>query len=189
MKGYLSAVFRATPLSCMLYNNPVSYGTDFLPEHIAELAAEHSNVEAVKESSTDVRRVTAIRALTGNRLHILVGVDDAIVEGIAAGAVGWVAGLVNAFPAESVALFESAIAGNHEEAFALYRWFLPLLRMDTVPKFIQLIKQVQQEVGVGNARVRPPRLEVTGTELQETRAVVQHALQYRPALKRTAFPK
>jgi 4-hydroxy-tetrahydrodipicolinate synthase len=88
-----------------------------------------------------------------------------------------------------VALFESAIAGNHEEAFALYRWFLPLLRMDTVPKFIQLIKQVQQEVGVGNARVRPPRLEVTGTELQETRAVVQHALQYRPALKRTAFPK
>jgi dihydrodipicolinate synthase/N-acetylneuraminate lyase len=189
MKAYVSAVFRSTPLSCMLYNNPVSYGTDFLPEQIAELAAEHSNFAAVKESSTDVRRVTSIRALTGNRLRIFVGVDDAIVEGVAAGAVGWVAGLVNAFPAESVALFDAAIAGKHEEAFALYRWFLPLLRMDTVPKFIQLIKQVQQEVGVGNARVRPPRLEVTGTELQETCAAVQHALQNRPAVKSTAFPK
>jgi 4-hydroxy-tetrahydrodipicolinate synthase len=189
MKAFVSAVFRATPLSCMLYNNPVSYGTDFLPEQIAELAAEHSNFAAVKESSTDVRRVTAIRALTGNRLRIFVGVDDAIVEGIAAGAVGWVAGLVNAFPAESVALFEAAVAGKHDEAFALYRWFLPLLRMDTVPKFIQLIKQVQQEVGVGNARVRRPRLEVIGTELQETRAAVQHALQHRPAVKSTAFPK
>jgi 4-hydroxy-tetrahydrodipicolinate synthase len=185
----MSAVFRATPLSCMLYNNPVSYGTDFLPEQIAELAAEYSNFAAVKESSTDVRRVTAIRALTGNRLRIFVGVDDAIVEGIAAGAVGWVAGLVNAFPAESVALFDAAIAGRHEEAFALYRWFLPLLRMDTVPKFIQLIKQVQQEIGAGNARVRPPRLEVIGAELQETRAAVQHALQHQPVVKSSAFPK
>ncbi|MGA7351543.1 MAG: dihydrodipicolinate synthase family protein [Acidobacteriaceae bacterium] len=189
MKTYVSTIFRATPLSCMLYNNPVSYGTDFLPEQIAELAREHTNFEAVKESSTDVRRVTAIRALTGNRLRIFVGVDDAIVEGIAAGAVGWVAGLVNAFPAESVALFEAAIAGKHEEAFGLYRWFLPLLRLDTVPKFIQLIKQVQQEVGVGNARVRLPRLEVTGAELQDTRAAVQHALQHRPTVKSTAFPK
>jgi dihydrodipicolinate synthase/N-acetylneuraminate lyase len=189
MKAYVSAVSRATPLSCMLYNNPVSYGTDFLPEQIAELAAEYSNFAAVKESSTDVRRVTAIRALTGNRLRIFVGVDDAIVEGIAAGAVGWVAGLVNAFPAESVALFDAAIAGRHEEAFALYRWFLPLLRMDTVPKFIQLIKQVQQEIGVGNARVRPPRLEVIGAELQETRAAVQHALQHQPVVKSSAFPK
>jgi len=189
MKAYISAVINATPLPCMLYNNPVSYGTDFLPEHIAELAAEHSNLAAVKESSTDVRRVTAIRALIADRLRIFVGVDDAIVEGIAAGAIGWVAGLVNAFPAESVALFDAAIAGKHDEAFALYRWFLPLLRMDTVPKFIQLIKQVQEEVGVGNARVRPPRLEVTGTELQETRAAVQHALEHQPSVKSTAFPK
>jgi 4-hydroxy-tetrahydrodipicolinate synthase len=189
MKAYVSAIFRATPLSCMLYNNPVSYETDFLPEQIAELAEENKNLAAVKESSTDVRRVTAIRALIEDRLAIFVGVDDAIVEGVAAGAVGWVAGLVNAFPAESVALFDAAIAGEHDEAFALYRWFLPLLRMDTVPKFIQLIKQVQQEAGIGNARVRPPRLEVTGTELQETRTAVQHALQHRPAVKSTAFPK
>ncbi len=187
-KAHVAAIFRATPLSSMLYNNPVSYGTDFLPEQIAELAAEHENFHAVKESSTDVRRVTAIRALTGDRLRIFVGVDDVIVEGVAAGAVGWVAGLVNAFPAESVALFEAARAGKWEEAFALYRWFLPLLRMDTVPKFIQLIKQVQQETGTGNARVRRPRLEVTGSELQATRAAVAHALQHRPSAQSTPFP-
>ena len=187
MKAYLAAIFSATPLPCMLYNNPVSYGTDFLPEHIAELAAEHPNLAAVKESSTDVRRVTAIRALTGDRLRIFVGVDDAIVEGIAAGAVGWVAGLVNAFPAESVALFDIARSARSEDAFALYRWFLPLLRMDTVPKFIQLIKQVQEEVGIGNARVRPPRLPVVGAELERTRAVVAHALAHRPAVRSTEF--
>lgn len=188
MKAHVAEVFRATPLECMLYNNPVSYGTDFAPKQVAELAAEHANLVAVKESSTDVRRVTAIRALTGDRLQIFVGVDDAIVEGMAAGAVGWVAGLVNAFPAESVALFESARAGKQEEAFALYRWFLPLLRMDTVPKFIQLIKQVQQETGTGCARVRPPRLEVTGAELNETRGIVQEALQQRPSARSSAFP-
>jgi 1-pyrroline-4-hydroxy-2-carboxylate deaminase len=188
MKAHVAAIFRATPLPCMLYNNPVSYGTDFLPEQIAELATEHANLAAVKESSTDVRRVTAIRALTGDRLQIFVGVDDAIVEGIAAGAVGWVAGLVNAFPAESVALFEAARAGQWEEAFALYRWFLPLLRMDTVPKFIQLIKLVQQETGTGCARVRPPRLEITGAELEDTRAKVAAALRNRPAPRSTPFP-
>ncbi len=189
MQAHVAAVFAATPLPCMLYNNPVSYGTDFLPEQIAELANEHKNFEAVKESSTDVRRVTAIRALTGDRLKIFTGVDDAIVEGIAAGAVGWVAGLVNAFPAESVALFNAAIENRHDKAFALYRWFLPLLRMDTVPKFIQLIKQVQQETGIGNARVRPPRLQVTGAELEEVRAAVKHALAHRPAVHSTPFPQ
>ena len=189
MKVHIAAVFAATPLSCMLYNNPVSYGTDFLPEHIVELAVEHKNFAAVKESSTDVRRVTAIRALVGDRLRIFVGVDDAIVEGIAAGAVGWVAGLVNAFPAESVALFNAASEGRAEDAFALYRWFLPLLRMDTVPKFIQLIKQVQQETGSGNARVRPPRLEVVGAELEEVRVEVKRALANRPSPQSTAFPQ
>jgi 4-hydroxy-tetrahydrodipicolinate synthase len=182
MKTYLGHVFHATSLSCMLYNNPVSYGTDFLPEQIAELAAEHPNLNAVKESSTDVRRITAIRALT-DKLSIFVGVDDAIVEGISAGATGWVAGLVNAFPAESVLLFQLASGGDHAAASSLYRWFLPLLRMDTVPKFIQLIKFVQQEVGMGSARVRGPRLELVGSELEEARASVRHALKTRPSLK------
>ena len=110
-KAHMAAIFNATPLSCMLYNNPVAYGTDFLPEQIHELATEHSNLHAVKESSTDVRRVTAIRAIDDERLSIFVGVDDAIVEGIAAGATGWIAGLVNAFPVESVALFDLAMQG------------------------------------------------------------------------------
>jgi 4-hydroxy-tetrahydrodipicolinate synthase len=181
MKAHVAAVLEATSLPCMLYNNPVAYTTDFTPEQVAELAAEHPNLVAIKESSTDVRRVTALRALIGERLEILVGVDDAIVEGIAAGAVGWVAGLVNAFPAESVALFELARQGRTEEAFALYRWFLPLLRLDTVPKFVQLIKLVQERVGRGNARVRPPRLELSGEERAEAERVIAVALAARPA--------
>jgi 1-pyrroline-4-hydroxy-2-carboxylate deaminase len=180
MKAYISAIINATPLSCMLYNNPVAYGTDFLPEQIQELAKEHENLQAVKESSTDVRRVTAIRALLGNHLALCVGVDDAIVEAIPVGAVGWVAGLVNAFPKESVDLFNYAMNGEPEKAFKLYQWFLPLLRMDTVPKFVQLIKLVQQEVGMGNARVRPPRLEIVGEELAEARKIIQDALNNRP---------
>ncbi|HLM23761.1 MAG TPA: dihydrodipicolinate synthase family protein [Pyrinomonadaceae bacterium] len=179
MKAHLEAVFRATKLSCMLYNNPVAYGTDFLPEQIRELAVEHENLEAVKESSTDVRRVTWIRELVGDRLAIFVGVDDAIVEGIAVGAVGWVAGLVNALPEESVQLFNYAMNGERENALALYNWFLPLLRMDTVPKFVQLIKLVQQEVGMGNTRVRPPRLELEGAELDEALRVIRHVLNHR----------
>jgi 4-hydroxy-tetrahydrodipicolinate synthase len=187
MKAYIGTIFEATQLSCMLYNNPVAYGTDFVPEQIAELAAEHSNFHAVKESSTDVRRVTAIRAILGERLKIFVGVDNAIVEGVAAGATGWIAGLVNALPAESVALFNYASDGRTNEAFALYRWFLPLLRMDTVPKFIQLIKFVQQEMGIGSARVRPPRLEITGEELAETTKVIAEALKTRLQIHETAF--
>ncbi|HEU0253145.1 MAG TPA: dihydrodipicolinate synthase family protein [Pyrinomonadaceae bacterium] len=185
MKAHVEAVFRATKLSCMLYNNPVAYGTDFLPEQIKELAAEHENFEAVKESSTDVRRVTWIRELVNDRLAISVGVDDAIVEGIAVGAVGWVAGLVNALPEESVDLFNYAMNGEREKAMALYNWFLPLLRMDTVPKFVQLIKLVQQEVGMGSARVRPPRLELRGAELDEALSVIRGALGNRPK----AFPR
>lgn len=186
MKAHVGTVLRATPLEAMLYNNPVAYGTDFLPEQIAELAGEFPNLVAVKESSTDVRRVTAIRALTGERLAILVGVDDAIVEGIRAGAVGWIAGLVNALPRESVDLFDLASAGRNAECDELYRWFLPLLRMDTVPKFIQLIKQVQQEFRVGSARVRGPRMEIVGAELDEIRSIVEKARTERPKVARVS---
>ena len=186
-RAHIAAVLEATPLPSMLYNNPVAYRTDFLPEQIEQLAGNHANLAAVKESSTDVRRASAIRAILGDRVQICVGVDDAIVEGIAAGATGWVAGLVNAFPAESVALFELARAGFHAEAFELYRWFLPLLRLDTVPKFVQLIKYVQAEVGVGHARVRMPRLELAGGELESTWAILQTALRSRPLIKQTPF--
>jgi 4-hydroxy-tetrahydrodipicolinate synthase len=187
-KAHIAAILKATPLPGMLYNNPVSYGVDYLPEQIQELAHEFPNLAAVKESSTDVRRVTAIRALIGDRLALCVGVDDAIVEGIAAGAVGWVAGLVNALPRETVDLFNLARAGKAQEAFELYRWFLPLLRMDTVPKFIQLIKQVQQEAGIGSGRVRAPRLEVVGEELAATRAAFQYAQAHRPPVAVASTP-
>lgn len=182
MKAHVEAVFRATRLSCMLYNNPVAYGTDYLPEQIRELSLEHENFEAVKESSTDVRRVTWIQELVGDRLKIFVGVDDVIVEGVVMGAVGWIAGLVNAFPRESVELFNYAMARDRERAMPLYNWFLPLLRMDTVPKFVQLIKLVQQEVGMGNARVRPPRLELAGAELDEALRTIRVALANKPKL-------
>jgi 1-pyrroline-4-hydroxy-2-carboxylate deaminase len=180
MKTHVATVFEATPLSCMLYNNPVAYGTDFLPEQIRELAAEHENFEAVKESSTDARRVSAIRALLDRRLEISVGVDDAVLEAIGVGATGWIAGLANALPRESVDLFHCAINGESDKAFELYRWFLPLLRMDTVPNFVQLIKLVQAEVGIGNPRVRPPRLELVGHELERTRGIIRDALRSRP---------
>jgi 4-hydroxy-tetrahydrodipicolinate synthase len=187
-KAHVAAILQATPLPGLLYNNPVAYGVDFTPEQIAELAQDFPNFAAVKESSTDTRRVTAIRALIGDRLALLVGVDDSIVEGISAGAIGWVAGLVNAFPRESVDLFRLASAGRTEEAFELYRWFLPLLRLDTAPKFIQYIKQVEQEVGIGSARVRAPRMEPVGEELAEIRAVLQVAQANRPAIAVASTP-
>jgi len=179
MKAHVAAVLRATPLGCMLYNNPVAYGTDFLPEQIDELAREHKNLEAVKESSTDARRVTAIKALCGSRLQILVGVDDCVLEGVAMGAVGWIAGVTNALPEETVALFQAAVAGESERAEELYRWLLPLLRMDTVPKFVQLIKLIQEEAGLGSARVRPPRLEVVGAEREQALEAIRAALAAR----------
>jgi dihydrodipicolinate synthase/N-acetylneuraminate lyase len=187
MKQHVTAVLGATGLPCMLYNNPVAYGTDFLPAEIAEIAGEYQNLVAVKESSTDVRRVAAIQALIADRLRIFIGVDDVLVEGVGAGAVGWVAGLVNAFPAESVRLFELAKDKKSAEAFELYRWFLPLLRMDTVPKFVQLIKWVQRQVGVGSARVRAPRLELHGTELEQATAILQKAMATRPRTAEKPF--
>jgi len=180
MKAHVAAIFRATPLSCMLYNNPVAYGTDFLPEQIQELASEFENFRAVKESSTDARRVSAIRALVDDRIEISVGVDDAVLEAIGVGATGWVAGLANALPHESVDLFNHGIQGEDRKAFELYRWFLPLLRMDTVPKFVQLIKVVQAEVGMGGTGVRPPRLELVGNELEQAKKIIRESLRTRP---------
>lgn len=188
MKQHVADIFRATRLPCMLYNNPIAYGTDYVPAQIAELAAEFENLRAVKESSSDVRRVMAIREILGDRLNILVGVDDVVVEGVYGGATGWVAGLANAFPRESVELFELALAGRRSEALELYRWFLPLLRMDTVPKFVQLIKWVQGQTGSGSALVRPPRLELVGRELEQAEADLLKALASRTSTRSTAFP-
>jgi len=178
--AHYTAVIEATDLPCMLYNNPIAYGTDVTPEMVAGLAARHPNLAAVKESSGDARRFTALRALLGDRLRLFVGMDDLALEGAVLGATGWIAGLVNALPKESVALFELAAAGKTAEAQALYRWFLPLLRLDCVPKFVQLIKLVQQEVGMGSERVRPPRLPVVGPEREQVLALVRDHLKARP---------
>ena len=180
MSAHVSAVIAATDLPCMLYNNPVAYKTDFSPEQIAALAAEHANVQAVKESSGDVRRFAALKSLLGSRLELLVGMDDALVEGVSMGATGWIAGLVNAYPKESVRLFELAREGGSAAAAELYAWFLPLLRLDTVPKFVQLIKLVQQAVGLGSERVRAPRLVIEGAEREAAMRVIKHAIATRP---------
>jgi 1-pyrroline-4-hydroxy-2-carboxylate deaminase len=180
MGAHVRAVIRATDLPCMLYNNPVAYKTDFTPSQMAELASEFANLQAVKESSGDVRRFAGIRALLGDRLQLLVGMDDAIVEGVAMGATGWVAGLVNAYPKESVKLFELARDGGPKAAESLYKWFLPLLRLDTVPTFVQLIKLVQEKVGMGSERVRAPRLPVAGAEREYALKVIEHAIATQP---------
>jgi 1-pyrroline-4-hydroxy-2-carboxylate deaminase len=187
MKSHVRAVIEATALPCMLYNNPIAYKTDFLPAQIAELAQECPSLQAVKESSSDVRRIAAIKELLDDRLHLLVGVDDLIVEGIKAGAIGWIAGLANAFPKESVELFRLASTQQDEDLWKLYRWFLPLLRLDTIVKFVQAIKFVQEEIGAGFALTRPPRLALTEDERTQVRRILKKALS-KPVLKPMPFP-
>ncbi|MCB9879564.1 MAG: dihydrodipicolinate synthase family protein [Planctomycetes bacterium] len=182
-EAHVSAVIAATDLPCMLYNNPIAYGTDFTPQCIARLAEKHANLRAVKESSGDSRRVSGVLALLDGRIDVLVGMDDMLVEGVAVGCKGWVAGLVNAFPKESVQLFELARDRKHAEATALYRWFLPLLRLDTVPEFVQLIKLVQQQVGMGDERCRLPRLPVVGAMREHALQVIADALAKRPEVQ------
>ncbi len=179
---HFSAVLDATPLPCMLYNNPAAYGFDLSAEDVLALATDHANLVAVKESSGDVRRISAIRALLGDRIDVAVGLDDAIVEGVAAGATGWVAGLANALPAESLALFHGAGRASDPAIRALYAWFLPLLRMDTTVKFVQQIKLLESELGVGTPRVRAPRQELEGEERARTLSVIRERLASRPSL-------
>src|SRR3954470_18400461 len=179
-EAHFSAVIGATKLSCMLYNNPIAYGTDVTADQVPELA-RHANLHAVKESSGDVRRVTAIRERLADRLQLFAGMDDMILESIPMGAQGWIAGLVNAFPVESVRVLEAGLAGRWPEARRIYEWFLPLLRLDTVPKFVQLIKLVQQEVGRGSEVVRPPRLTLTGSEREQTIALIRERIGSRPS--------
>jgi len=183
MKAHMQAVINATDLPCILYNNPVAYKTDFIPAQIKELADESPNVEAVKESSTDVRRIAAIREVCGERLALGVGVDDCALENAVMGATFWITGVGGAFPKHNVKLWELATSRRIDEAMPLYQWMLPLLRMDTVVKFVQLIK-LQQSLAtggkLGNTRVRPPRLELVGSELAAATANIEHALATNP---------
>lgn len=182
MKAHVAAILAATPLPAMLYNNPLAYTTDFLPPQVRELAHEHPNLKAIKESSSDLRRVAWLRSIMPESFAILMGVDDLALEAFQVGAVGWIAGLVNALPRESVRLFELARDGHVTEAFELYRWFLPLLRLDIGTKFVQMIKLAQAHAGWGSTRVRPPRLELVGDEHDAVMRVIAEGFAARPEL-------
>ena len=176
---FLNEVASATSLPIMLYNNPVAYGIDISPEDIARLA-DNPKFQAVKESSTDTRRIPEIRKHAGDRLAIFCGVDDLAFECFALGAVGWVAGLVDAFPRETVQLWKLTQAGRWNEARELYQWFLPLLHLDVGPKFVQQIKLVEALMGVGSAKVRAPRLQLTDKEASAVEKTLNLALENRP---------
>ncbi len=171
----------ASDLPIMIYNNPVSYKTDVTPEMFAELSDVPALV-ALKESSDDTRRITDIQALTGDRYTVFCGVDDLIVEAMAVGAAGWVAGLVNAFPTESVQLYDLVKAGRMEEARAIYRWFMPMLHLDCLPKLVQYIKLANQMTGLGSEWVRRPRMPLAGDERERIAAIIQKGIDTRPQL-------
>ncbi len=183
-RAHFATVFEATPLSCMLYNNPPAYGADVLPEQLKELCDAHANLHAVKESSGDIRRFAAIRHAIGERIALFVGIDDMALEGVAAGAEGWIAGLVNGFPAESVRLFELARAGRMDEADELYQWFLPLLRLDAGPEFVHLVKLAQARAGWGNERLRLPRMPIEHARRERLVSLIDTCMKVRPAIAR-----
>ena len=178
---HFRTVARATGLPVLVYNNPVSYGVDITPKMFAELADE-KNLVAIKESSADVRRITDILNEVGDRYTIFTGVDDLALESIMLGAKGWIAGLVNAFPAENQYLWELATAGKWEEAKKIYRWYMPLLHLDTHVKFVHYIKLAVQECGLGSETVRAPRLPLVGAERAAILKIIHDGIRNRPAI-------
>ena len=184
--AHYRAIARASPKPIMVYNNPIAYGVDVTPEMFEELADEPSLV-AIKESSDNVRRVTDIINRTGGRYAIFCGVDDLAMEAMLMGACGWVAGLVDAFPEETVAIYRLVVDGRIEEARRIYRWFSPLLHLDVSRKLVQNIKLVESIVGVGTETVRPPRLPLVGQEREQVVALVDQALKTRPVLPEVEF--
>ena len=179
--AFLEEVAAASDLPVMLYNNPIAYGTDISPTDFQVLASNPKFI-AVKESSADTRRILEIRRLLGDRYAIFCGVDDLAFECFSLGAVGWVAGLVVAFPGETVQMYDLMRAGRWSEARVIYEWFLPLLHLDVGPKFVQQIKLVEEIIGVGSARVRSPRLALNQGDRERVHEIVEHALANRPTL-------
>jgi 1-pyrroline-4-hydroxy-2-carboxylate deaminase len=179
--AHFRSVAKATDLPIMMYNNPPSYRTDITPEMFAELADE-PRFTCIKESSDNPRRITDIINLTGDRYRIFAGVDDLFLECYALGAIGWISGLVNAFPAENRLLWDLVTAGKWPEALAVYRWYTPLLHLDTHPKLVQYIKLASAECGFGTEKCRAPRLELTGSEREEILKTIRTAKAKRPKL-------
>ena len=179
--AHFRTVAAATDLPIMIYNNPIAYAIDIPPAMLAELADEKKFV-AVKESSGDVRRITDILNLIGDRYAIFTGVDDLALESLMLGAVGWVAGLVCAFPKETVAIYDLVAGGRIDEARDIYRWFMPLLHLDVSARFVQNIKLVEHIVRGTSTAVREPRLNLTPEEQARIREIVATALANRLSL-------
>ncbi len=177
--AHFRAVADATDLPIMVYNNPVAYHVDITPEMFAELA-DVPTLVAIKESSENVRRITDLKNVCGDRYTLFCGVDDLVLESLLLGATGWVSGLVNAFPAENRLLWDLAEAGRWEEARDVYRWYTPLLHLDTHVKLVQYIKLAAQECGLGSETVRPPRLPLVGEERERILAILRRGIATRP---------
>jgi 4-hydroxy-tetrahydrodipicolinate synthase len=178
--AHFRTVARSTDLPILCYNNPVSYGVDITPSMFADLADEPTLV-AIKESSENPRRITDLKNVCGDRYVLFCGVDDLIFESMALGAVGWVAGLVNAFPEETCRFWHLATTGKLDEALLLYRWFTPLLHLDTHVKLVQYIKLANAECGLGSEMVRTPRLPIAGREREEVLGIIRQAIKTRPS--------
>ena len=179
--AYFAAVAESTPLPIMIYNNPVDYKVEVTLDMFEQLAA-YSNIQAVKESTRDVSNVTRMINRFGDRYKIFTGVDPLAMESLVMGADGWVAGLVDAFPKETVAIYRLVKAKRYDEALAIYRWFLPVLELDIHPKLVQYIKLAEVATGIGTENVRAPRLTLVGEERTYVQKVIDDALAIRPEL-------
>lgn len=175
---YFKAVASATDLPIMIYNNPIDYGIEVTLDMFEELA-EYENIEAVKESTREVTNVTRMINRFGDRFKIMCGVDTIALESLVLGASGWVAGLVCAFPRETVAIYELTVSGRIEEAVQIYRWFMPLLELDINPKLVQNIKLAEAATGLGTEYVRKPRLPLAGDERKHVKKIIDTALKSR----------
>lgn len=179
--AFMRQVASSTRLPIMIYNNPIDYGITITLEMFDELI-EHDNIQAVKESTRDICNITRMKNRFGERIRILCGLDTLALEAFFMGADGWVAGLVCAFPRETVALYELARQGRSREALELYRWFHPLLELDTTPKLVQNIKMAEAATGLGTEHVRQPRLPLTGEERRRVEQVISRAMERRPEI-------
>jgi 4-hydroxy-tetrahydrodipicolinate synthase len=172
-------VARATQLPIMIYNNPVTYGVDVSIESM-KILAEEENIVSVKEATEDTRRISELFREFGDRFVVFGGVDDIALESLMLGATGWISGLTNVFPKESVAIYNLAQAGKYEQARIIWRWFLPLLRLDTIPTLVQCIKYAEQLAGRGNERVRAPRLPLAGEQREYVKRLYCEAVENLP---------
>jgi 4-hydroxy-tetrahydrodipicolinate synthase len=178
---YFKEVAMSTDLPIMVYNNPIDYGIEVTLDMFEELLTM-PNIQAVKESTRDISNITRIKNRFGDRLKVLTGVDTLGLESVLMGADGWVAGLVCAFPAETVAIYSLARAGRIKEALAIYRWFLPLLELDINPQLVQNIKLAEVATGIGTEQVRAPRLPLQGEDRDRVLKIIAEGIRTRPSL-------